>query len=204
MPAAKTPATVQKTEDEATGDVKRGMTKEAIPMTEDQRRASGIDAGSDAGPHSFAPEDNKTNGGTVLDTYAGMPVGEHPNASGEAGTNGPLTVGQAPTAAARPVRGAKGVGEQFNPGIPNQIMQSPVIRSVNKDIRNDPAHPDFEKADKNHPDYGKPQAQHKGVKAEAPSFAETMLPDSGEAEAEPVKSTTQPGAAVANTGTATA
>ena len=75
MPATKTAAIPPKPEDEATGDVKRGMTKEAIPMTEDQRRASGIDAGADAGPHSFDPADNKTNGGTVLDTYAGMPVG---------------------------------------------------------------------------------------------------------------------------------
>ena len=163
-----------KPEDAATGDVKRGLVTTNMAMTEDQKRAAGVDASQGAETHSFDPEDNKGSGdGTVLDTYAGMPVGEHPNASGESGTNGPLVLGQAPSAAARPVKGAKGVGEQFDPGVPNQINQSPVVRGVTKDDRNDPLHPDHDKADEDHPDYGKPITQHKGVKAEAPSMIDT-------------------------------
>lgn len=200
-PTAKAAAQT-KSEDAATGDVKRGLVTTNVAMTEDQKRAAGVDASQGAEVHSFDPEDNKGSGtGTVFDTYAGMPTGEHPNVSGDTGTNGPLAVGQAPVAAARPVRGSKGVGEQFNPAVPNQIMQSPVVRGVTKDDRNDPLHPEHEQADKKHPDYGKPVQQHKGIKAEAPSMLDTA-PEEDEAKTEAEGTAlqdakAQPGAAVA-------
>ncbi len=192
----KTPAT--KPQDKAISDTTRGLAEVAV-LTEDQKRAAGIDAGADAEPHSYAPEDNAGSGeGTVLDSYAGAPVAEHANASGEAGTNGPLAVGMAPQASARPVRGSQNgrYGEKFDPEVPNAIMQSPVIRGPIKDIRNDPNHPEHDQADKQHPDYGLPASKHLGVKPEVPSFQELKNSKEGdEPKIEGAKA--QPGAAVA-------
>jgi hypothetical protein len=147
-------------------------------LTEDQKRAAGVDASADAGPHSDAPEDNAGSGtGTVLDTYApGMTV-EHANVSGPTTD---LVVGQVPVVPAWPMRGSRASNERYNPNIPNAINRSPVIRGVSMDARNDPAHPDHKSADPKHPDYGYPAAQHAGIRTVGKTYEELELENGNE------------------------
>ena len=149
-----------------------GASIRTVGMTEDEKRAAGTDAGSEAGEHDFSPEASplaaQTAGG-VLGTYAGMPGAEHANMRGE---TTPLVVGQAPTAPASPIRGSGNVGEKVLPDFPNMIHTSPVVRGVELDPKNDPTHADFGSADRTHPDYGKASQFHAGRRTVAPTYAE--------------------------------
>jgi hypothetical protein len=144
----------------------------AVGMTEDEKRAAGIDAGSEAGPHDYSAAAQPLQAaaqGSVLDTYAGMPGAQHGNVVGE---TTPLVVGQAPVASASPMRGSANVGEKVLPDFPNTIHTSPVVRGVTIDPRNDPAHPEHDQADPAHPDYGKAGQFHQGQRTVAPTYAD--------------------------------
>lgn len=135
--------------------------------TEDEKRAEGTDASSQAGPHDFSPEANRGGSqGGLYDTYAHGHV-EHPNV---AGPTAELVLGQAPVVPAFPMRGSDAAMQDVDMNKPNAINQSPRIVGVDIDPRNDPAHPQHADANKDHPDYGKPANLHRGQRPDTPTY----------------------------------
>jgi hypothetical protein len=99
-----------------------------VGLSEDEKRAAGIDGSADAGPHDDSPEANRSvAAGGSIDTYAGMPGSTHDNIVGE---STPLVLGQAPQAPTYPMTGSKNAGEKFDPNVVNGMHRSPVVRGV--------------------------------------------------------------------------